>query len=163
MNEKSEVKIELKGVKLFAELSEETTAFFCTVYVNGVKAFTASNDGKGGANRYDLVKLTDRHRDLLRQAEEYARSLPPKPYQGMELTYDLDLLMGDLLMEWEVNRWLKRQCRTKTLFRLPGDEEGTWRTIAAHYNVRVMTHIRDKYGDKVEIANDRFQEVGDVA
>lgn len=67
MNEKSEVKIELKGVKLFAELSEETTAFFCTVYVNGVKAFTASNDGKGGANRYDLVKLTDRHRDLLKQ------------------------------------------------------------------------------------------------
>lgn len=81
----------------------------------------------------------------------------------MELTYDLDLLMGDLLMEWEVNRWLKRQCRTKTLFRLPGDEEGSWRTIAAHYNVRVMTHIRDRYGDKVEIANDRFQEVGDVA
>ncbi|MCA9872114.1 MAG: hypothetical protein KC441_00605 [Anaerolineales bacterium] len=162
MSEKPEVKIELKGIKLFTELSEETRAFFCTVYVNGVRAFTASNDGKGGENRYELVKRTDKHEELFAQAKAYAESLPPLHFQGMELDYELGLLIDDMLVEWEINRWLKRQCKTKTLFRLPGDEEGSWRTIAVRYNLRVMTHIRNKYGDQAEIANDRFQEVGDV-
>jgi len=62
----SELKIELKSVKIYEALSEETTAFSCTVYVNGVKAFTVRNDGQGGCNRYDELKPFDKSRELLR-------------------------------------------------------------------------------------------------
>ncbi len=152
----SDVKIELKSVKIYEALSDDTTAFSCAVYVNGVKAFVARNDGQGGCNKYDELKPLDKSRELLRQAQDYARSLPPKPFGDDTLDYDLDLLIDEMLVEWDTNRWLKRHCKSKTVFRLPADEPGTWRTLAVAYGPKVREHLVGKYGDQVEIANERF-------
>lgn len=42
------MKIELKGVKFYEKMSEETNAFFADVYVDGKKCGFAKNDGRGG-------------------------------------------------------------------------------------------------------------------
>jgi hypothetical protein len=70
------MKIELKNFKHFASLSEETYCFQAAIIVNGVKCGTAENRGFGGS--------TDIHSDhtpkgieLIKQAEEYCKTLPP--------------------------------------------------------------------------------------
>jgi hypothetical protein len=49
---------------------------------------------------------------------------------------------------------LRRWCKTETLFRLPGDKEGTYRTIKAVYAPPVRKFILQKYGPTVTIVNE---------
>lgn len=44
--------IELKKVKIFDEMSEETVAFVAEVYKDGKRLAEVSNDGKGGCHRW---------------------------------------------------------------------------------------------------------------
>ena len=44
------MRIELKNVKIYAGLSEETVAFNASVYVDGKKVGDAKNTGHGGSN-----------------------------------------------------------------------------------------------------------------
>ncbi len=44
--------IELKNIKIHADMSEETTCFSASIYLNGKKVGTAKNDGRGGSNMY---------------------------------------------------------------------------------------------------------------
>jgi len=54
-------------------------------------------------------------------------------------------------------RTAERWCKTKTVFRLKGDPEGSWLIIKAPFSDRVREHIARKYGDRVEeIANERY-------
>jgi len=46
-------RITLKSVKVNDRLSEETTCFSATVYVDGKRVAIAKNAGRGGPNRYD--------------------------------------------------------------------------------------------------------------
>ena len=45
------MKIDLKNLKFAEFASQETNCFSATVYIDGVKATTISNDGHGGPNR----------------------------------------------------------------------------------------------------------------
>ena len=46
------MQIELKNIKFFEAMSEETNAFVADVYVNKVKVAYAKNDGHGGCTFY---------------------------------------------------------------------------------------------------------------
>ena len=46
------MKIELKNLKIANHLSEETTAYSATIHVDGKPAFHASNEGRGGGDRF---------------------------------------------------------------------------------------------------------------
>lgn len=50
------MKIELKNIKIHHGLSEETHCYTATIYVDGKRAFDASNHGHGGADDYWPVK-----------------------------------------------------------------------------------------------------------
>ena len=50
----------------------------------------------------------------------------------------------------QVRRW----CKTETLFRLPEDKEGSYRTIKAVYAPPVRKFILQKYGPTVTIVNE---------
>jgi hypothetical protein len=93
------MKIELKNLKINTRLSEETTCFSATVYINGKRAFEAGNRGHGGCNEY--------HGDIS-AAKAYAATLPP--YEG-RLPYDLDMLIDDLIAAAEYERALKRDLK----------------------------------------------------
>ncbi|PYF74634.1 hypothetical protein [Pedobacter nutrimenti] len=43
------MKIELKNIKYFDALSEETTLFNANLYIDGKKAGIVKNDGRGGS------------------------------------------------------------------------------------------------------------------
>jgi hypothetical protein len=68
-----------------------------------------------------------------------------------------DYLITVLVGKFESERWLKRNTKKKTLFRLKGDKDETYRTVNSPYSARVKAWIESKYGDEVgEIMNERF-------
>jgi hypothetical protein len=81
------MKIEIKNIKINTAFSEETVCFKADVYVNGVKTAYASNDGHGGCTFYNAY---ENKRELLRQAEAYAQSLPSTTETFGETTITLE-------------------------------------------------------------------------
>ena len=73
------MKIELKSVKYFASLSEETNCFQATVWIDGKKVGTAENLGHGGPTDIDF---NDRRQEDKFIA--YAKSLPPTVYPARD-------------------------------------------------------------------------------
>ena len=96
------MKIELKNLKINERLSEETTCFSATVYVDGKRAFEAANRGHGGCNEY--------HGDTS-AAAAYAATLPPYTGAVGSIPYDLDMLIDDLINAERFERALKRDLK----------------------------------------------------
>lgn len=97
------MKIELKNFKHFASLSEETYCFQAAIIVNGVKCGTAENRGFGGCTDIHSDH-TEKGRELIKQAEEYCKKLPPYHVSefgttDMNLEFFIDDLVHAAVME----------------------------------------------------------------
>lgn len=71
-----EVKVTLKKIAFYERMSEETNCFAADLYINGKKVGEAKNDGQGGCTNY--YTYTKENNEIIRQAEEYFKSLPMK-------------------------------------------------------------------------------------
>lgn len=142
--------IEIKNLKVAEFMSEETLCFSCTVYVNGKKALTAENQGHGGNT--DIRALDNA---LFNIINDYAKSLPPYVCEDFTLEYDLEILIDELVEKEQENKQLKKWCKTKTLFTLPEDKKGEYRTIKAQFSDKVKDYIINKY-PTADIINLRF-------
>jgi len=156
------MKITLKNVKTYEDMSEETLAFSATVYVDGKKAGTASNHGCGGCNEYHGFS-----RELFDTLDEYCHNLPliqlpddaePFMRELFPMKQDLDQVIYDLVMEYKTKAWEKRQCSKKTLFRKPNEtyETGEWNTVKAPFSLEVQSYLVKKYGSDVMILNENL-------
>jgi hypothetical protein len=67
------MKVELKSVKIYDKLSEETICFTATFYIDGKKAGEVENRGHGGCTCYRFFNSVDEA-----NFEAYVNSLPPK-------------------------------------------------------------------------------------
>ena len=64
---------------------------------------------------------------------------------------------AEALAKKKAEQKIKRQCKTKTLFKLKGDEEGRYWVFPRPYSPQVRVAIEGKYGDNlVEIINERY-------
>jgi hypothetical protein len=97
------MKIEIKNFKHFPSLSEETYCFTASIVINGVKCGNAKNNGFGGCT--DIYSdYTDKGRELIKQAEEYCKNLPPYHVSefgttDMNLEFFIDDLVHAAVME----------------------------------------------------------------
>lgn len=140
--------IELKNLRTYPRLSDETNAFNADVWIDGKKAGTAENDGKGGAN---LLYFADFK--LLHAFEKWAKAQPPVDGLKMDADFYISLLVDRMEQDKQFARW----CKTKTCFRLKGDEQDAWRTINRPYSASLKKLLAEKHGDQIEeILNDRF-------
>jgi len=89
--------IQLKNIKFFEAMSEETNAFVADVCVNDVKVAYAKNDGHGGCTFYHAY---EGKRELLGQAEDFCKALPPIKAYSMELPMNLEFKIDLLLEDW---------------------------------------------------------------
>ena len=85
------MKIELKSLKIFDAMSEETIAFVADVYVNGKKVAYCKNDGHGGCTYYNCYPNADR--TLLEAAELHCKNL-------QEEIYGFNPSLEDFIDEW---------------------------------------------------------------
>jgi len=104
------MKIELKNVRVNEKLSDDSTAFSADIYIEGVKAGYATNDGNGGETNWNSYKGKD---DLISKAEKFCDAQPPDKFEHngkmLEIRYDLpyhiDRLLDDYLTEKEQARF----------------------------------------------------------
>jgi len=69
--------ITVKNLKIAEFASEETLCFEATVYVDGVRSFTAHNDGRGGPNYYHaLPNKRGKSLKAIKDVTDYAKTLP---------------------------------------------------------------------------------------
>jgi len=166
------MEITLKSVKINRAMSDETTCFSATVYVRtpnddpralanpgylGTKIGTVMNRGHGGSNEYHWTDR-DLGRDLERWANDQTVSIPACEFmEEFELTFDkLDHFIDLALDAFETAQWFKRQCRSKTMFRLKEDRDPeSWRTTNAPFTPEVKAWLVKQYSDDItEIANE---------
>ena len=88
------MKLELKRVEFSERMSEETNCFVADLWVNGKKVAHCTNDGRGGETYYHAHKG---QLDILKQAEDYCKSLPKIKYGEHEWDSDLTWVIDDLL------------------------------------------------------------------
>lgn len=130
------MKITLKNVKIIAALSEETLCYSATVYVDGRRAFIATNHGHGGSDDYRPIDAEGA--ELLRAAEAYAESLPSLVFDGIEIENNLELLISELLETAEKERATARLLARATIVK-----DGTqWRKYSAPYSPALADRIK---------------------
>lgn len=113
---------------------------------DGKKAAFVYDEASGGSYNYEFVSRVEQEK-----FEKHCDNECP----GVEKYFRADHFVSRLVDEFESAKRLKRLCRDKVLFRLPGDREGEWRTCTAvpFDLAKVVAHVRSKYGSAVEIAN----------
>ena len=139
------MQVELRRFKSYPRLSEETTAFNADLWIDGQKAGTCENSGKGGPND---VHITD---PATRQAfSAYVAALPPEPSQWGPLPMSEDLFIGLLVEKAEQVEFIARKTKKHVIFRLAGDAEGSWRQAnIVGTREATIAYWRGKYGDRI--------------
>jgi hypothetical protein len=155
-NRRGDMNIQLKNVKIYAGLSQETVAFSASLYVDGKKVGEARNAGHGGSNDVDAHDSDGRwDRDLMDKMETEAAT-HTWLYEGETHPHSLDSYIGDLVDTVQERRDKQRLCRGKTLAQLPGTEyaEGEWSVFKAKFTPGVATSIRTRYGQGTKFLNE---------
>jgi 3-hydroxy-3-methylglutaryl CoA synthase len=121
--------IELKNIKYYESFSEETLAFNANLYIEGKRAGIAKNDGGGGATY--CVGDNKEGQELIRQAENYTKTLPDKLYpkdeymEAFSIPMNLEYYINDLL-----NNCLQKKTSKKFRRRsLRIWKKGIWRKV----------------------------------
>jgi hypothetical protein len=139
-------------------MSEETLCFSATVYVDNHKIGTVVNRGHGGSNEYQWTDPMMGHAlEDWAEKEVIVTEDPTDPGKVMFVTFEkLDWKIGEALDAYEIERWLKRACRTKTVFKL-NDKPDDWQVIDLPFCDLAKQRLRQTYGDNLgEIANERL-------
>jgi len=139
------MKVELRKVKVYDEMSRETTAFNAELWIDGKLAATCMNDGGGGDH---MIHYVDRH---------HGQSAYETAFDAW--TMDADLWIGEEVERIALEKQLRRSCGRNTLIRLEGDAPNEWRTFkpAMKYTPEFGVQLRAKHGaNLIEIINERF-------
>lgn len=153
--------IELKNLKHMASLSEETYCYTGTVYVDGKKAFEASNRGHGGCDDYRQIgTVTEAEVNDWLKANH-----PPYENDGFKLDYDLEMFIGDLITAELAAKERKRivaklrkllatnvaaiEGNSLVTWKLPPTPENLLRVKAKKPNVRIVNNCDDTTFEQV--------------
>lgn len=160
------MKIEIKSYKTCA--GRDGYAFSYTLYLDGVKAAEVTNEGCGGCNLYrwsDQVGGRSKMKDAL-LAHCRIAVVPiiaswgyATPVAEMHEEI-LDIVLEDVVGKIEEDKALKKLCKTKVVFRIEGDPEGTWRNFKGDWATKKIEFeflLKKEFSKKlIEIANKRF-------
>ena len=117
------MKIELKNISFNERMSEETNCFIADLYINGVKAGQCQNQGHGGCT--DYYGIEKRQTELIRQAEEYCKTLPDIDYGSFKIKNNLEHTIDRLFENWlktkEQNK-MRRKMKTCILVGSPDED-----------------------------------------
>ena len=152
------MKIEIRNLKIAKTLSEETTAYTGVIYIDGKRAFDASNHGQGGCDNYRPIapfKYDDI--DRINTWLKANRTPMENPY-GSPLEYDLELEVGDLITKFEIRKEFDRMVKKRLV--VIGDKDGV-PTLFTYKNAPTQANIDalNKRGEKVVNGNAEHYEL----
>ncbi len=129
------MKLTIKNLKVAKFASEETLCFEATVYVDGKRSFTASNDGHGGCNFYHGDRAN------INAAEAWSKTQPET---------HLDYIIDELIEEVEITKEVKKIRKKLAIFDAPNiltwkcapdDERGRKFIAKSHPNAVILNDI----------------------
>lgn len=100
------MKLQLKRVKIYDELSDETICFTAELYADGKKVATARNDGRGGST--DVISTDGWRSETAQQLIQYAKDnpivyeFPWGRYEASQVGDHVDRLL---------DAWLEKMCK----------------------------------------------------
>lgn len=108
------MKIELKNIHFSERLSQESNAFDANLYIDDIKAGTASNQGHGGPTIYRA--FDEKGKTLISDAEKYCKALPAEKFSSdgkdysieMNLEAYIDKLFDNYLLEKDQKKFQKK-------------------------------------------------------
>jgi hypothetical protein len=160
------MKLELKNVKHAAFASQETHCFEATLYVDGKRFATVSNEGHGGCNyEYPIAPFTDR--DIKKLNEKIAAEYPPivfDDYDGLDrdndsMPQDLDYVVGGMVNDHLLDKEIKRALR-RILFIESPDSKDVYTFGAAKDNKNLIrTKVLKKYPQAIILNDLPLEEV----
>lgn len=93
------MKLELKNVKFYESMSEETNCFQADLFINGKKIACVKNSGQGGSTDYRVHDF--KLQSVLHEAEQFCLTLPKEKISD---TFDfqptLESKIDDLFEAW---------------------------------------------------------------
>ena len=93
------MKFELKNIKFYESMSEETNCFQADLFINGKKIAYVKNTGQGGSTDYHVHDF--KLQSVLREAEQFCLTLPKEKISD---TFDFQLTLeskiDDLFEAW---------------------------------------------------------------
>lgn len=113
------MEFEIKNVKHSEFASQETHCFEATVYIDGKREFTASNEGHGGCNNYHPIKgeasnkLWERIKEINNELKKEKIDVDGTGKHFIE--NDLDIVIGDLLNNYLSLKNIKSKLRRKVM------------------------------------------------
>ena len=109
------MKLELKNIKCFGAMSEETNCYTATVYVDGKASVAVSNRGHGGPDEQRMIGK-DHNLDII---DAWCRANLPKrtnPFNDQEYECDLEMWCGDEVDKFLALREMRRRMKAKAVF-----------------------------------------------
>jgi len=138
--------VQLKNIKIASHLSEETTAFTASIYLDNVKIGTAENHGQGGNTNVYVAKELDRFKAICADYHDDSG-----PYKTDECNFGEELI-DNLLDKHMISQQIKRWIKTKVVFRIPGDDPDEFRAVKHNGNILATKQaIHRKYPDIIEM------------
>jgi len=144
----------IKGYKTI--LSTDGYAFECFLYVKGKRTAIVLNGGYGGCNDYQVLD-----ENLYKEFSDFVKKLGnviPKTEIDIKfqekygpIKYDDDIFIGDLIAEFETQKFYRTKCRKHTLVKLPNHKEDEFLQFNSPYNPTMKIYVMQKYPDAVII------------
>ena len=108
--------IELRNIKHAAFASKETHCYSATIYVDGKKWGTVSNDGRGGCD--NVNPITGGYQAVQDLNSRIANTYPKSEFVG-DITMDMDLevICSDLVNDFLMMKSFKKQMKRITYFK----------------------------------------------
>lgn len=162
--------LQLKNLKTAG--GDETLRFEATLYIDGKRSATVSNGGTGGSHCYYFVDPEARAKfdqlveqfqttllnpnanrlyyNLVEMLSDLQAAIPTYSQAHIDRDFVIDCLIEQLNEEKQFRRW----CKSATVFRLPEDAKGQYRTIKQPYSPRIRQYLQNLHGQSVEIVNE---------
>ena len=137
------MKIELKNFKHAEFASHETNCYEATVYVDGKRAFFASNEGHGGADFYEPLHAEGKDPKqarlefdaVMEKVEAHCATLPKwgSKFGGEDnMDVDLEILIGNLIDKKLMEKALKKLLKSRVLM-LDKNDDGVPKIFEVKY------------------------------
>lgn len=153
--------IQIKNIKTYNALSEETTCFTADVFVGGKKIAYAKNDGHGGCTYYNVYKREDR--PTLEAAEEFVKTLPSTTYNGSfgELVIEstLETIIDNAITAFEKkkeNKRMEKDMETSILIGVPNGF--SYRAFGFQYKLKLKSVSPESLQKLINHAKSKMRE-----
>lgn len=157
-------RIELKNIKHAEFASQETYCYEATLYVDGKRFAKVSNQGHGGCDmQFPIKPIT--YKDLAKLEKTIAKEYPKYGSEygdGEEYDQNLDMVCGNLVSQWLMDRGIKKSLK-KILYVRSDGEKDVWSMSnaagAKNHGEAIRQKIKEKFPQAIILNDLPIEEV----